>query len=253
MNHDRRNQIVELINKQRTVKNSELIDRFGISIETVRRDLEYLEQQGYLKRVYGGAVVRTPLGNEPEYNSRARENSNRKEAIAAAAAQLISPDETIFLDVGTTLLTMAQHIRSGFPFTVFTNSIRTAISLSQLPDCSVILPGGQMRSGELALSGFPAEENMQHFNISKAFIGVAGITESGITDYHLGEASLRRQVIRNANQVIVLADSSKFGVRAMNNVCSLADVDIVVTDSQVPAKYVRQLEQAGIHVILAKV
>ena len=253
MNQDRRNEIVELINKQRTVKNTELIERFGISIETVRRDLEYLEQQGYLKRVYGGAVVRAQLGNEPEYNSRAQENSVEKEAIARAAAQLVSSDETIFLDVGTTLLSMAQHIRTDGPFTVFTNSIRTAIALSQNADCSVILPGGQMRPGELALSGFPAEDNMQHFNISKAFIGAAGITESGITDFHLGEANLRRQLIRNAGQVIVLADSSKFGVRAMSNICPLSSVDIVVTDSKVPAKFIRQLEQAGVRVILAKV
>lgn len=253
MNQDRRNEIVELINKQRTVKNTELIERFGISIETVRRDLEYLEQQGYLKRVYGGAVVRTPLGNEPEYNSRAQENSAEKEAIARAAAQLVNADETIFLDVGTTVLSMAQHIRTGGPFTVFTNSIRTAIALSQNSDCSVILPGGQVRAGELALSGFPAEDNMQHFNISKAFIGAAGITESGITDFHLGEANLRRQVIRNASQVIVLADSSKFGVRAMSNICPLSGVDIVVTDNKAPAKFVRQLEQSGIRVILAKV
>lgn len=253
MNQDRRNQIVELINRQRTVKNNELIERFGISIETVRRDLEYLERQGYLQRVYGGAVLKTPLGNEPAYTSRAQENSAEKDAIAQAAAQLVSAEDTIFLDVGTTVLTMAQNLRPGGPFTAFTNSLRTAIALSQAPECTVILPGGQLRGGELALSGFPAEENMQHFNISKAFIGAAGITEGGITDFHLGEANLRRQVIRNADQVILLADSSKFGVRAMNNVCALSEIDLVVTDSKAPARSIRQLEQAAIRVIQAKV
>ena len=249
MNQDRRNEIVELINKQRTVKNNELMERFDISIETVRRDLEYLERQGYLQRVYGGAVVKTSLGSEPAYNSRAQENSAEKASIAQAAAQLVEAGDTIFLDVGTTILDMAQNIRAGGPITAFTNALRTAIALSQIPECTVILPGGQLRSGELALSGFPAEENMAHFNVRKAFLGAAGISEAGVTDFHTAEANLRRQVVHNADQVIVLADFSKFGIRAVNNVCPLSSVDIVVTDSKTPAVFVRQLEQAGVRVI----
>jgi len=251
MKLDRRNKIIELINEQRTVKNSELMERFQISIETVRRDLEYLEKQGYLKRVYGGAEANVVLGGEPEYASRAKDQFREKNAIAAAAAALIAPRDTIYLGVGTTVQAMVKHLHHANDITVFTNALRTAVELKETTDCSVILPGGQLRSKELTLSGFPAEENFRHFNVDKAFIGIGGISETGVTDFHIGEARLHRLLIENARQSIILTDSSKLGVRAMNNVCSLEEIDMVITDSKAPKQIVKALEQAGVKVILA--
>lgn len=252
MKLDRRKQIVELITKQRTLTNAELMERFGISIETVRRDLEYLEQQGQLRRVYGGAVLNATLGSEPEYANRAQTLYQEKNAIAAAAAALINPEETVYLGVGTTVQAMASFIKKLGNITVFTNALRTAVELSDAPGCTVILPGGQLRAKELTLSGFPAEENFAHFNVDKAFIGIGGITEAGVTDFHIGEARLHRQLIANARQSVVLADSSKLGVRAMNNVCGLDEIDIVITDSGAPKQIIKALEQAGIRVIIAQ-
>lgn len=253
MKLERRSQIVELINRQKTVNNAELMERFGISIETVRRDLEYLEQQGVLRRVYGGAVANTSLGGEPEYASRAKTRYEEKNAIAAEAAKLIERGDTVYLGVGTTVQAMVQYMKNVGELTVFTNALRTAVELSEVPGCTVILPGGQLRAKELTLSGFPAEENFDHFNVDKAFIGIGGITEGGVTDFHIGEARLHRKLIQNARQAIVLTDSRKLGVRAMNNVCSLEEVDTVVTDSGAPRRIVKSLEQAGVRVILAKV
>lgn len=252
MKLDRRNQIVDIITKQRTVKNAELMERFNISIETLRRDLEYLEQRGILKRVYGGAVVNAVLGSEPEFASRAQVQHKAKNAIAMAAAKLISPHETIYLGVGTTVQAMVQHLQTAGEITVFTNALRTAVELSELPHCSVVLPGGSLRAKELTLSGFPAEENFAHFNVDKAFIGIGGITESGVTDFHIGEARLHRQLVKNARLSVVLADSSKLGVRAMNNVCSLEEIDIVITDAGAPKSIVHTLEKAGVKVIIAE-
>jgi len=252
MKLDRRNQIIDMINAQHTVKNTELMERFGISIETVRRDLEYLEQQGYLRRVYGGAVANVSLGSEPEYASRAQFLSKEKSAIAAAAAALISPKDSVYLGVGTTVQAMAQHMKQLSEVTVFTNALRTAVELSENPGCNVVLPGGQLRAKELTLSGFPAEDNFHHFNVDKAFIGIGGITESGVTDFHIGEAQLHRQMIENARQAIVLTDFSKLGVRAMNNICNLSQIDIVITDANAPKQILKELEQAGIRVIIAK-
>lgn len=252
MNHERRNQIVEWINRKGTIKNQELIDRFGISIETVRRDLEYLEQRGYLQRVYGGAIRKETLSVEPAYTSRAKEHAPEKTAIALQAVAMLHGGEAVYLDLGTTPYTMAENMRNTGPMTVFTNSIHAAIALSHQPDISVIMLGGQLRPEELALSGFPSEENLAQFNIGKAFISVGGITEDGITDYHVGEASLRRNVIRNARQVIVLADHSKFGVVAMNNICGLDEIDTLITDSKTPKKLLKQIEQAGVKVLVTK-
>lgn len=252
MKLDRRNQIIDLITQKRTVKNSELMERFDISIETVRRDLEYLEQQGYLRRVYGGAVVNASLSSEPEYASRTKARSREKLAIAAEAAKLVERQDSIYLGVGTTVQNMAQYLRGAEALTVFTNALRTAVELSELPNCTVILPGGKVRPKELTVSGFPAEQNFAHFNVDKAFIGVGGVSESGVTDFHIDEASLHRQLIQNARQAIVLADSDKLGLRAVVNVCPLEDIDVVITDSGASKQVVKALEQAGVHVIIAK-
>lgn len=252
MNRDRRNQIVEMLSQQSTVKNTELMERFGISIETVRRDLAYLEEQGLLERVYGGAVKKTYLNTEPVYTSREKENEPEKRAIAREAVKLIQTNDTVFFDLGTTVLFLAQQIGQEQHLTAFTNAIRTAVVLSEVEGCEVIIPGGHLRSHELSVSGFLAEDNMRQFNVDKAFIGGAGITEQGITDFNIGEANLRRQIIRNARQVIVLADYSKFGIRAVSNVCPLEDIDVLITDAKAPADMLAALENSGVRVIVAR-
>lgn len=252
MKLERRSQIVDLINRQRTINNAELMERFDISIETVRRDLEYLEQQGYLRRVYGGAVANVSLASEPEYDSRSQTNHQEKNAIAAAAAKMINPGDTVYLGVGTTVQAMAQYMKNIGPITVFTNALRTAVALSDIPGCKVILPGGQLRTKELTLSGFPSEENLNHFNVDKAFIGIGGITENGITDFHIGEAQVHRHLVENARQSVALADSSKIGVRALNNVCPLSRIYAVITDAKASRQSVKNLEKAGVRVIVAK-
>ena len=252
MKLERRGQIVKLINRQKTVTNTELMERFGISIETVRRDLDYLEQQGILRKVYGGAVVNVSLNSEPEYASRSRANYEEKNAIAREAAKLICPGDTVFLGVGTTVQAMVQYMKNIGQLTVFTNALRTAVELMEIPDCTVLLPGGQLRAKELTLSGFPAEENLLNFNVDKAFIGIGGVTEDGVTDFHIGEARLHRQLVLNARQSVALADSTKLGVRAMNNVCTLEQIDLVVTDGNADHRKVNALKKAGAKMIVAE-
>lgn len=253
MKLDRRKQIADLVRQQQTITNAEIMSRFDISIETVRRDLEYLEQQGYLRRVYGGAVTTGSLNNEPEYASRANTNYAAKNAIACEAAKLIGPRDAVYLGVGTTVQALVSYIKNIDNVTVFTNALRTAIELSEADNCTVILPGGQLRPKELTVSGFPAEDNFNHFNVDKAFIGIGGIDESGVTDFHVEEARLHRRLIENARQAIVLADSGKLGMKAMVNVCALGDIDIVITDSGAPKHVVNALEKAGVQVIIAKI
>ena len=252
MKLERRGQITELINRQKTVTNAELMQRFGISIETVRRDLDYLEQQGVLRKVYGGAAVNVSLNSEPEYANRSRTNYEQKNAIAREAAKLICPGDTVFLGVGTTVQAMVQYMKNIGQLTVFTNALRTAVELMEIPECTVILPGGQLRPRELTLSGFPAEENLSNFNVDKAFVGIGGITEDGITDFHIGEARLHRQLILNARQSVALADSTKLGVRAMNNVCTLEHVSLVVTDRNANQQTVKALKKAGANIVVAE-
>ena len=252
MKSGRLNQIIEMINKQKTVKNAELMDTFGISIETVRRDLELLEKQGYLRRVYGGAVANVSLSSEPEYTKRAKVRFHEKNAIAAEAAKLVEANDAIYMGVGTTVQAMVQYLKSHQNLTVFTNALRTAVELSEIPECSVILSGGKLRAKELTLSGNAAEENFSRFNVDKAFIGIGGIADGLVTDFHIDEAGIHRILIENARQTIVLTDSGKLGLRTLVNVCPLEKIDIVITDSNAPKSFIKDLEQAGVQVIIAK-
>ncbi|MBQ4515865.1 MAG: DeoR/GlpR transcriptional regulator [Clostridia bacterium] len=252
MNQDRRNQIVKMLNKQHTISNSELMETFKISIETVRRDLAYLEKQGLLERVYGGAVKKNFMNTEPEYTNRQTENLNEKQAIAKEAEKLIELNDTLFFDIGTTTLALAENLNNSKNIKAFTNSLRVATSLSE-KGCEVIVTGGKVRNGEFSVSGFIAENNMNQFNFDKAIIGVAGIDENGITDFIPEEANLRKQIIKNSRKTIVLADYTKFGVRAICNIAPLCDIDILITDEKAPYDLIKKFEKIGINVIIAKI
>lgn len=252
MNHERRSLIINKIKQERMVKVSELIAEFKVSIETIRRDLEYLEKQGILKRVYGGAVIAGMYGEEPTYSHREVKNFIEKKAIGVKAAQLIDDGDTIFIDVGTTTREVAANLLGKKNLTVITNATLVAHELIKNESCRVLLLGGEIRKGELSVSGFLTDKNMEYFNANKLIIGVGGLTLSnGITDYNIEEANTRRLMIKHADTVIAVADYSKFGVTAMNNVCSIKDIDILVTDCSVSQKIVSEYKQAGINVVMA--
>ncbi|MBQ4269856.1 MAG: DeoR/GlpR transcriptional regulator [Clostridia bacterium] len=251
MNQARRKKIVELLEKQGAVTNGELMETFGISIETVRRDLAYLEKCGLLDRVYGGAVQKKFMRVEPNYDNRENKNSQEKTAIAKRAGDFIEENESVFFDIGTTALAVAQNLSGEKSFKAFTNSLRAAIALSER-DVDVTLTGGSVRKGEHCVSGGIAEETMRRFNIDKAFIGAAGVDENGVTDFIPQEAFLRKQVIDNARKVIVLADYSKFGVRAACNVCPIEEIDVLITDEKAPKETLKKIQKKGVTVVVVK-
>ncbi len=249
MNQERKNQIVEMLNKNGTISNEEIMSTFGVSIETVRRDLAYLEERGLLERVYGGAVKKKFLSVEPKYLSRENVSTPQKQAIAKQAEKLILDGETVFFDLGTTVQLVASCLDSQKQITAFTNSFRTAICLAD-KNQNVIFPGGKVRGGEYAVSGSIAEDCMQNYNVDKAIIGVGGITEEGITDYNIDEARLRAKVIKNSQKIIAVADFSKLGVKAPCNVCDVKQIDLLITDSKDPQELLKKLEKKGVQIII---
>ena len=240
-----------MLERQGAVTNAELMEKFDISIETVRRDLAYLEERGLLERVYGGAVKRKFMRVEPDYVNRESVNEREKSAIGKAAAVMVEEGESVFFDIGTTVLAVAQSLTNQKKFNAFTNSLRTAIALDE-KGAEVLLTGGFLRGGEYAVSGSFAEQMMRLFNVDKAFIGAAGIDENGVTDFIPQEAALRAQVIENARKVVVVADYSKFGVRASCNVCSLEKIDLLITDDKTPKELLKKFEKKGVTVVVAK-
>lgn len=250
---ERYEEILRLLEKDKIVKVAQLCSIFNVSVETVRRDLEFLEKEGKLKRVYGGAVLERKLSMEPSYHTRVIGNAREKQSIGKKTAELIHDGETLIIDLGTTTLEVAKHLKDKKDLTIITNCLYIAQELVDVPGYRVILSGGQLRSEEQSTSGFMSEEFFRTFNVDKTIIGVGGITiEEGITDYHLEETRVRRIMIEKGSQVIAVADHSKFGVKALVNVCPLEDIDVLVTDDKLPKSIIEKFKKQNVNVIVAE-
>ena len=254
MLHDRRAKIVQMITSERMVKVNDLIKTFNVSIETIRRDLKYLEDSGYIRRVYGGAVVKSMYGLEPDYSSREIKNYNEKVAIGRKTVDLVDDGDTIAIDIGTTTLEFARALKGNKKVTVITNAILIAAALADDDNIRVIMLGGNVRKGDLSTSGFLSENDISLFNVDKIFLGIGGITiDEGITDYHIEESNLRRHILKKTHIVIGLADFSKFGVIAMNKVCDIEKINFLVTDDKTDKLMISKIRTLGIKVLIAEV
>jgi DeoR/GlpR family transcriptional regulator of sugar metabolism len=233
---------------------TELAEEFGVSEMTIRRDLETLEADGLARRVRGGAISVVSRAYEPPLAVRAATASAAKAAIGAAAAALVNDGDTVIIDVGTTTLELARALHGRRGLTVVTASLPIAVELGNDPDIRVLVTGGQVRAGELSLTGGMAEDAFGALNCDLAFIGVAGICPvPGLTEYNPDDARVKRAAIAAARRSVVLADSSKLGRVAFATVAPLSAVDAVVTDAPAAHRAARDLAAAGAEVIEAKV
>lgn len=251
MKIQRKDEIIRLISENKIVKANELAATFKVSMETIRRDLADLEKDGIIKRVHGGAVLNLNYSVEPDFFYREVKNFEEKILIGKKAASLVEDGDVIIIDIGTTTLEFAKFLKGKKNITVLTNSIKIALELMDEREITVIMLGGIVRKGEGTTSGYWAEEIIDRFYVEKLFLGVGCLTlENGVMDYHIEETNLRRHCINHAKQVIALADYTKFGSKALNQVCSLEQIDKLVTDNKADKKYIRKLREKGIDVIL---
>lgn len=250
---ERRKVILEIVDTQNSVSVSDLCERLDVSEMTIRRDLRVLSDEGLIKRVHGGAVSRRGRSYEPPYMIRATANLEQKRAVAQAAAQLVDKGDSIALDVGTTTLEMAKAISSISNVTVVTSSLPIANALCDSPNIRLILSGGVVRKQELSMIGHIARRAFKDFWVDKVFLGIGGIDVSaGLTEYNLEDALVKQAIIEHAEQIIVIADSSKFSRACFAWVAPLSSVHTLVTDWMVTSECVDELEQQGIEVIIAQ-
>jgi DeoR family transcriptional regulator, fructose operon transcriptional repressor len=229
----RQEAILARVRAQGAASAEELSRILGVSVETIRRDLRYLRDQGLLHRVHGGATRSARRSSEGSFAARSALHLARKQAIAALAAALVEADDTIVIDTGTTALELARTLPPGFRGRVLTNSVPVAAELSARGGIELLLCGGQVRPGDGACSGAHAEAFFADFYAAKAFLGAGGVhPEAGLTDYYPAEAAIRRAIAAHSAETYVLADSSKLGVIAVYRVCPLDQVTAVITDDE---------------------
>jgi DeoR/GlpR family transcriptional regulator of sugar metabolism len=232
---DRKQTILQLLEARGQVTIADLSTRFSVSEMTIRRDLGLLESEGLLRRTHGGAV-RTHSGSfEPPFAMRSRLNLEAKRAIAASVAGLISDGQTLILDGGTTGAAIAEAL-VGRELTVCALNLRVAEILTSSPITRVMVPGGQIRPGELSLIGPSAQQMLADHRFDSYVMTVSAVDASaGLTEWNVDDAAIKRAALASSAQCIVACDSSKFGQTAFARIAPLAAADLIVTDTEIDA------------------
>jgi DeoR/GlpR family transcriptional regulator of sugar metabolism len=223
---------------------------YGVSEMTIRRDVEALEEQGLVRRVPGGVI--STGESEPAIASRVLSQAREKEGIAQAVADLLVPGECILLDSGSTALAVAKAIRGReLGLTVVTPNLLAALELVGEPGTAVILPGGELRPGEMSLVGLETVQAYGTYNIDTYLMGVGGVdAERGISDYNRSEAAKKRAGVSASRRVIVCVDASKLDRFYLSSVAAIEDVDVLVTDGAPDNETIKAAQRAGVQVVL---
>ncbi len=249
---ERLNTIIAQLQETGYVSVTELCESFGVSAVTVRADLEELERTGQLLRTHGGAVALHLGEGALSFSVRQRVNTQAKERIGGAAAELVSDGEAIVLDASTTAWHMARHLLSRRELTVLTTGLYVALELLRSPSISVIIPGGPIWREAASVVGTWDSPVTITGNLQKGFFGGRGLTlQEGLTDANRDEVVLKRKLVSAVREVNVILDSSKLGKVAFASCASLDEIARVITDRDAPADMVSALRDRGIQVILA--
>ncbi len=249
----RRNVILKVVEERGSALVIELAERLEVSMMTIRRDLAELEEEGALRRVHGGAVSLRRRSVEPVYPARTEHMHGEKERIGLLAASLVGDGESVALDIGTTTLEVARGIANRRNLTVLTPSLHIAILLSTYPDIRVVVSGGIARPVEGSLIGELARHAFAHLFVDRLFLAVGCLDAvAGLSEYNWDDALIKQAMIASAREVIVVADSSKFGKVAFAQVAPFTHVHKVITDRLPPDAIVEALERAGVDLLIAE-
>lgn len=248
---ERHEMIVRLVNERGSIRVSELSEICNVTEETIRRDLDRLEEAGRLIRSHGGAVSVSDPQPEIPYLEREVTRMEEKKRIAKQAVAYIEPHDRIILDASTTAWYMAAIV-PDIPLTVLTNSIKVAMELSTKEKVEVISTGGTLAPRSLSFLGPSAERSLDQYHVDKVFLSCKGIhLERGISESNELQALVKKKMINISDKVFLLADTSKIGVQAFTYFAALSQIDEIITDDEVDALTIRQLEEKAIKVTVA--
>jgi DeoR/GlpR family transcriptional regulator of sugar metabolism len=249
----RRQHILRVVQEQHRVRVSRLAQLFGVSAVTIRTDLRTLTAAGLLARQHGGARLSGLAQPETPLAEKRILHRERKQRIAARAAALVQPSDKLILDAGSTTLMLARRLRENAPLTIFTNSLPIASEVGQVPGLRVIVSGGTLRQASQSLQGPQAEASLESLYFDRLFLGADGIDlDFGLSTHDLDDARLNARMLDHARQVVVLADSSKFGQLCLHSICTLERVHAVVSDAGMPRATRAALAARGIEVLIAE-
>jgi len=224
--------------------------QFGVSEDTIRRDLRELAQAGLLQRVHGGALPASPA--VADFSARRRIGTDAKKAIAKVAAQMVKPGQIVILDGGTTAVQLARHLPHDLKATVVTHSPSVAVELVDHPSIDVIIIGGRLFKHSIVTVGAAALDALGAIRADLYFMGVTGVhPTAGLSTGDLEEAYMKRALLQHAAETVVLASSEKINAASA---CKIADVDVastIIVEKTTPAKLTRPLAKLGVAIVRA--
>jgi len=247
---ERKHRLEVYLQKVEFASLEELSRHVEASISTVRRDLSSMETIGTVRRTHGGARIITPKSDEFAFSARNSHQSSEKEAIGRACAQLISPNQTIILDAGTTVNQVARYLEDKAP-QIVTNSLPVANLFASANKLEVILAGGVIYPRLGVLVGPMTVEVFSRIRADVAILSAGGITLEGITNSHALLIDIQQAMLKAAQKVIFCLDHTKFGRQSVVPLCGLDVIDTIVCDSRAPLEMITALRERGIEVIVA--
>ncbi|MCM1388410.1 MAG: DeoR/GlpR family DNA-binding transcription regulator [Bacillus sp. (in: Bacteria)] len=244
---ERRNLILEKIHEDKKVIVGELSKEYDVSEETIRRDLDKLEEDGHVIKSYGGAILNEKSSIDLPFNIRWKANPQGKQRIAELISEEIEDGDHIMLDASTTAVFIAKNIKQKRHLTVVTNSIEILLELSDVSGWDIIAAGGLLKAGSMSLLGKKAADSIRSYHVDKVFFSCKGIDlENGVTDGNDETAGIKQNMIQAAKKVYLAVDSSKFGKTALSEICALSGIDAIVTDKKPDDDWLKIFDKMGI-------
>jgi DeoR family fructose operon transcriptional repressor len=242
---ERHQYILDQLDKEKKVLVASLAQELGVAPETIRRDLDALEKDKKLRRVHGGAVKYHQTNNEPHFIKKMNLRSEAKAAIGKKAAEFIQDGDTIMIDVGTTTIHLARAIAGVKGITIVTNSLAVAEEVNnrlenQEFDGKVIVLGGLTNPTQKSIVGAMTCKMLEAFRFDKCFLSCGGVTTEYVSDYDFEECMVSAKMMERANQVFLLADSSKIDNESFYKMGPLTTVDYIISDEEMPSTWIQQ-------------
>ena len=243
-------ELLEEVRRLKSVSVETLAERFGVALQTVRRDVRVLAEAGLLARFHGGVRVPSSTIENIAYRQRQQLNDGAKGRIARAVAQAVPNGCSLSINIGTTTEAIARELLHHKGLRVITNNLNVAAILSDNPDCEVIVAGGVVRARDRGIVGEVTVDFISQFKVDIALIGISGIEADGtLRDYDYREVKVSRAIIEHARQVWLAADACKFNRPAMVEVGQLGQVDMLFTDLPPPPPFPALLAEAGTQLV----
>ncbi len=246
----RREEIIRTINREGKVTVKDLAKAYAISEVSVRKDLEFLEMQGHLSRVHGGAVAVGKLYVNMDLGERFKTNAPLKKRLAELVKTLIDDNDTLMINAGTTITYILHAIRNKKNIRIVTNSLQNASEASTYPNFSVILLGGELDPKYQFTYGEDALKQLESYHATKCILSIDGVSaDEGLTLYYRNEASLAKKMIDCSDSLIVASDSSKIGKRAFARITDTAKTHVLVTSEEADEAEIKKIEALGVRVM----